>query len=57
MYGVTFLSVVFLTSYWLINRRLEQEQNAVRKKVIVPYSQADRDRLAGYSRRRNPRLR
>lgn len=57
MYGGTFLSVVFLTSYWLINRRLEQEQNAVRKKVIVPYSQADRDRLAGYSRRRNPRLR
>ncbi|MGA2111694.1 MAG: hypothetical protein ABSG98_06035 [Anaerolineales bacterium] len=58
MYGATLLSVVFLTTYWLISRRFDRQQNAApKKKVIVPYSQADQDRKARYRRAPNPPLR
>jgi len=47
MYGGTFISVVFLTSYWLILRWHDRQQNvAPRRKVVVPYSRADRERRA-----------
>jgi predicted ferric reductase len=52
MYGGTFLLVVFLTSYWLVERRIEREVKVLPPKVVIPYSQADRDRRATYSRRR-----
>jgi sulfoxide reductase heme-binding subunit YedZ len=51
-YGGTFLLVVFLTSYWLISRWLENQQKIVHQKVIIPYSTSDHERRSTYGRRR-----